>query len=116
MFVIGVNAPTITGTVQNPATATAGGSHHVVLIPQEPERHNVSVYYRIANTDQNGSFTMPRVNPASTNSTPGKTWRPTPGTTPDVMKPMESKGTPVSVKEVNPSTVQLTVIPAASGN
>jgi len=114
--VIGVNAPTITGTVQNPATQQPAVATTVVLIPQEPERHNVSVYYRIANTDQNGSFTMPRVNPGEYKLYAWEDMETNSWYDPDVMKPMESKGTPVSVKEGNPSTVQLTVIPAASGN
>lgn len=114
--VIGVNAPQITGTVQNPTTQQPALSGTVVLIPQEKERREVSLYYRTVSTDQNGSFTMGRVNPGeykvyAWDEVESGAWF-----DPDFLKPIESKGAAVSVREGTPATVQVTMIPSGSGN
>jgi len=114
--VIGVNAPKITGTVQDPTTQQPALGATVVLIPQEKERREVSLYYSTASTDQNGNFTINRVNPGeykvyAWDEVENGAWF-----DPDFLKPVESKGSPVSVREGSPVTVQLTMIPAGSGN
>jgi len=114
--VIGGNAPQITGTVQNPTTQQPAPGVTVVLIPQEKERREVTLFYRTANTDQNGSFTITRVNPGeykvyAWDEVEYGAWF-----DPDFLKPVEGKGSPVSVREGSPGTVQLTMIPAGSGN
>ena len=114
--VIGVNAPQITGTVQDPATQQPAVSVTVVLIPQEKERREASLYYRTSTTDQNGSFTFGRVNPGeykiyAWEQVENGVWF-----DPDFLKPIESKGSPVSVREGSPVTVQVTLTPAGSGN
>ncbi len=115
-IVIGVNAPQITGAVQDPATQQPALAATVVLIPQEKERRETNLYYRTASTDQSGNFTFPRVNPGeykiyAWDEVENGAWF-----DPDFLKPVESKGTPVSVREGNPVSVQLTLIPSASGN
>ena len=114
--VIGVNAPQITGTVQNPTTQQPALAVTVVLIPQEKERRESSLYYRTANTDQNGNFTMTRVNPGeykvyAWDEVESGAWF-----DPEFLKPVESKGSPVSVREGSPVTVQVTLIPTGAGN
>jgi protocatechuate 3,4-dioxygenase beta subunit len=114
--VIGVNAPQITGAVQDPATQQPAVGVTVVLVPQEKERREVSLFYRTASTDQNGNFTMARVNPGeykvyAWDDVENGVWF-----DPDFLKPVESKGSPVSVREGSPVSVQLTMIPAGSGN
>jgi hypothetical protein len=114
--VIGVNAPQITGTVQNPATQQPAMAVTVVLVPQEKERREVSLYYRTTNTDQSGSFTIGRVNPGEYRVYAWEEVEFGSWFDPDFLKPVESKGSPVSVREGSPASVQLTVIPAGSGN
>jgi hypothetical protein len=114
--VIGVNAPQVTGTVQNPTTQQPATAVTVVLIPLEKERREVSLFYRTAMTDQNGSFTMGRVNPGeyriyAWDEVENGAWF-----DPDFLKPVESKGSPVSVREGSPVNVQVTMIPGGSGN
>jgi protocatechuate 3,4-dioxygenase beta subunit len=114
--VIGVNAPQITGAVQDPTTQQPAAGVTVVLVPQEKERREVSLFYRTASTDQNGNFTMARVNPGeykvyAWDDVENGAWF-----DPDFLKPVESKGSPVSVREGSPVSVQLTMIPAGSGN
>jgi hypothetical protein len=114
--VIGVNAPQITGTVQDPTTQQPAIAVTVVLIPQEKERREVSLFYRTSTTDQNGNFTISRVNPGeykvyAWDQVENGAWF-----DPDFLKPVESKGSPVSVREGSPVTVQLPLIPAGSGN
>lgn len=114
--VIGVNAPQITGTVQDPATQQPAMAATVVLIPQEKERQETAIYYRTASTDQSGNFTFSRVNPGeyrvySWDQIENGEWF-----DPDFIKPVESKGAAVSVREGTPSTVQVTMIQSASGN
>ncbi|MGA2195657.1 MAG: carboxypeptidase regulatory-like domain-containing protein [Bryobacteraceae bacterium] len=114
--VIGVNAPQITGTVQNPTTQQPAIAVTVVLIPQEKERRGVSLFYRTASTDQNGNFTISRVNPGeykvyAWDEVENGAWF-----DPDFLKPVESTGSPVSVREGSPVTIQVATIPAGSGN
>ena len=115
-IVIGVNAPQITGTVQDPATQQPALAVTVVLIPQEKERREVSLYYRTASTDQNGNFTMGRVNPGEYKVYAWEEVENGAWFDPDFLKPIESKGAAVSVREGSPASVQLTVIPAGSVN
>jgi protocatechuate 3,4-dioxygenase beta subunit len=114
--VIGVNAPQITGTVQNPTTQQPAIAVTVVLIPQEKERREASLYYRTANTDQNGNFTMARVNPGEYKVYAWEDVENGAWFDPDFLKPVESKGSPVSMREGSPVSVQVTMIPAGSGN
>jgi hypothetical protein len=114
--VIGVNAPRITGTVQDPTTQQPAIGATVVLIPQEKERGEVSLFYRTANTDANGNFTMARVNPGEYKVYAWEEVENGAWFDPDFLKPVESKGSPVSVREGTPGSVQLTLIPAGSGN
>src|ERR1039458_3300224 len=61
--VIGVNAPQIAGPVQNPTTQQPAMAATFVLIPQEKERREVSLFYFTTSTDQSGNFTFSRVTP-----------------------------------------------------
>jgi hypothetical protein len=114
--VIGVNAPQITGVVQNPVTQQPAAMGTVVLIPQEKERQNVTVYYRSTGVGSNGSFTMYRVNPGEYRLYAWEDIEFNAWFDPDVLKPFESKGMAVSVKEGQPVNVQLTMIPEGSSN
>lgn len=115
-IVIGVNAPQVTGTVQDPTTQQPAPAATVVLIPQEKERRETSLFYRTASTDQSGNFTFSRVNPGeyrvyAWDEVENGAWF-----DPDFLQPVESKGSAISVREGNPVSVQLTLIPGASGN
>jgi protocatechuate 3,4-dioxygenase beta subunit len=115
-IVIGVNAPQISGVVQNPTTQQPAAAVTVVLIPQEKERREVSLYYRSASTDQNGNFTLSRVNPGEYKVYAWEEVESGSWFDPDFLKPVESKGASVSVREGTPVAVQVTMIPAGSGN
>jgi len=114
--VIGVNAPQVSGTVQDSTTQQPAIAATVVLIPQEKERREVSLYYRTASTDQKGNFTLGRVNPGEYKIYAWEDVENGAWFDPDFVNPVESKGSPVSVREGNPVSVQLTTIPAGSGN
>jgi hypothetical protein len=113
-IVISPNAAAVTGAVQNPKTSAAAPGATVVLIPQEKERHERQSYYRIAIADQNGSYMFKGLTPGEYKAYAWEDLEAGAYMDPDVMKPIESKGEALSLRESDQKTLQLTLIPADS--
>ena len=106
---VSATAGVVSGTVQNDQQQPSPGVA-VVLIPQEPERREEPQYYRTASTDDAGRFTLK-------NLIPGQykvyAW---PGIEagaymdPDFLRPVESRGEPVTVRDGGQETVQVKLI------
>jgi hypothetical protein len=112
--VISPNAAAVTGVVQNPKTGNASPGATVVLIPQEKERRERQSYYQITTSDQNGSFTFKGVNPGDYKAYAWEDLEAGAYMDQDVMKPVESRGEALSLRESDQKTLQLTLIPADS--
>jgi len=106
------NAPQVALSVQNPTTQQPAVAVTVVLIPQEPERRNQTYFYRTGSTDQYGRSTLSPVMPGEYRAYAWEDVQNGQWYDPEFMKPIESKGEAVSVKEGAPISVQLTMIPA----
>jgi hypothetical protein len=113
-IVISPNAAAVTGVVQNPNTGAASAGATVVLIPQEKERRERQSYYKVAIADQNGSFTFKGLTPGEYKAYAWEDLEAGAYMDPDVIKPIESKGEALSLRESDQKTLQLTLIPADS--
>ena len=107
--VLNPNGGKIEGTVQNAKNENAV-SAFVTLIPDEKHR-TVEWLYKAANTDQNGHFTINGVRPGEYKIYAWEELEPGSYMDPDFMKPHESAGAAVSIKDSSNETLQLTVIP-----
>ena len=109
-FVITISpgAGQVAGSVQNdkqePATSAL-----VVLVPQG-DRQQFQQYYRTTSTDQNGQYTLKGIVPGEYRLYAFDGLEAGAFMDPDVMKPFESKGERVSVKENGHESVQLKLI------
>lgn len=112
--VISPNAAAVTGAVQNPKTGNASPGATVVLIPREKERQEQPSYYKFTISDQNGSFTFKGLTPGEYKAYAWEDLEAGAYMDQDVMKPLESKGEAVSLRESDQKTLQLTLIPADS--
>ncbi len=108
-IVINPNGGQIDGTVQNAKSENVAGAT-VTLVPDESHR-SIDWLYKTANADQNGHFTIWGVRPGEYKIFGWEEIEPGSYQDPDFMKPHESAGKAVSVKEGGHETVQLTVIP-----
>jgi hypothetical protein len=108
--VINPNGGQIEGTVQNAKSENAVGAT-VTLIPDESHR-SLTWLYKTSNTDQNGHFTVTGLRPGEYKIYAWEDIEPGSYQDPDFMKPHESSGKAVSIKESAHETVQLTAIPA----
>ncbi len=111
------NPAQVGGTVQNTDTGKPAPGATVVLIPQEKERKEQQSYFKTVTSDQNGAFTFKDVVPGEYK---GYAWEDVESGAymdPDYMKPLDSKGEPLSLHEKDQKSLQLTMIPAdaASG-
>ena len=111
--VINPNGGQIDGAVQNAKGDAAIGAT-VTLVPDADHR-SISWLYKTANTDQNGRFTMKGVRPGEYKIYAWEDIEPGAAQDPDFVKPHESAGEAVSVKESSHETVQLKVVPAENG-
>lgn len=107
--VINPNGGQLEGTVQNTKGENAAGTT-VTLIPDEAHR-SLAWLYKTSNTDQNGHFTMTGVRPGEYKIYAWEEIEAGAYQDPDFMKPHESAGKAVSIKESGHETVQLTVVP-----
>jgi uncharacterized protein (DUF2141 family) len=112
--VLSANAGQLTGAAQNPDTQKGAAAVTVVLAPQEKERREVMAFYKTANTDQNGSFTIRGITPGEYKIYAWEDLEPGAYMDPDVMKPVESKGVSVTIKEGSSENVMVNMIPADS--
>jgi uncharacterized protein (DUF2141 family) len=84
----------------------------VVLVPQDKERRAQSVYYRSAATDESGRFRFQSVVPgdyavfAWEDLEEGDAYM-----DPEFLKPFESKGLAVTIREGEKQEIQVTAIP-----
>jgi len=108
--VLNPNGGQVEGAVQNAKGDPAAGAT-VTLIP-DPEHRSISWLYKLANTDQNGHFTIKGVRPGEYKIYAWEDLEPGAQQDPDFIKPHESAGGAVSVKESSHETVQLKVVPA----
>jgi hypothetical protein len=108
--VVNPNGGQIDGAVQNAKGDAAAGAM-VTLIPDAPHR-SISWLYRLANTDQNGHFTIKGVRPGEYKIYAWEDLEPGAQQDPDFVKRHESAGEAVSVKESSHETVQLKIVPA----
>ena len=106
------HAGLISGVVQNSNTGQPAPGATVVLIPQEKERQQKYTYYKTATTDQNGGYTLKSLTPGEYKAFAWEDMEPGAYMDPDFMKPLESKGEPVTVRESDQKTLSLTMIPA----
>ena len=110
--VLNPNAGQLAAVVQNSKTQQPAPGATVVLIPQEKDRIDQQSFYRIGTTDQLGSLTLRSLVPGEYKAYAWEDVEPGAYQDPDFMKPFESKGESVSVKEGDRLNVQLTLIPA----
>lgn len=83
----------------------------VTLIPDESHRSTLRLF-KTANTDQNGHFTIRGVRPGEYKIFAWEMVESGAYQDPDFLKPYESAGETVSIKESARETVQLKLIPA----
>ncbi len=114
-IVINPNGGQIEGSVQNSKGEAAIGAT-VTLIP-DAGHQSLTWLYKTASTDQNGRFTVKGVRPGEYKIYAWEEVEQGAYMDPDFVKPHESAGESVSVKDGAQATVQLKAIPAeTSGN
>jgi hypothetical protein len=112
--VISPRGAAVTGTVQNEKTGNPAPGAMVVLIPQEKERREQQTYVKLINADQSGAFSLSGIAPGEYRLYAWEDVEPGAYLDPDFLKPIESKGEPLTVGEGDQKTVQLKLIPADS--
>jgi hypothetical protein len=108
------NGGQLDGTVQNEKSEPAMGAF-ITLIP-ESSRRVLTYLYKSSMTDQNGHFTLKGIKPGEYKVFAWEKIAPGAYQDPDFLKPLESKGEAVSIKENAHETVQVKVIPAESSD
>jgi len=108
--ILNPNGGQVDGAVQNAKGDAAVGAT-VTLIP-DAEHRAISWMYKTANTDQNGHFTIKGVRPGEYKIYAWEDLEPGAPEDPDFVKPHESAGEAVSLKEGSHETVQLKVVPS----
>ena len=86
----------------------------VVLIPADKALRELPGGYRVATTDQYGRFTLKNLTPGDYKAFAWEDVEPGAWMDPEFMKPLDSKGESVTVRESSASNVQLTMIPASA--
>jgi len=109
---ISANSGQIDGTVQNAKNEPAIGTS-VTLIPEASRRSLINLY-KSATTDQNGHFAIKGIKPGEYKLFAWEEVESGAYMDPDFLKPHESAGEAVSIKENARETVQLKSIPATS--
>jgi hypothetical protein len=112
MIRVSPNAGQVTGAVQNPKTQQGAPGASVVLIPQEPDRKDQNIFYRVTNADQFGNFTLKNLMPGEYKAFAWEDLEPGAYFDPDFVKPVDASSEKVSVTEAGKHTVQLKLIPA----
>jgi hypothetical protein len=109
-ILIGANAGQVSGAVLDEKSQPAAGAM-VVLVPQERDRREVFQLYKTATTDQYGRFTIRSVEPGEYKVFAWEDIEVGAYMDPDFIKPVESRGEPVSIKENSREDLKLKVIP-----
>ena len=110
-IVLSGRAGTITGVVNDEKGAPAQGAR-VVLAPEGTERRAITRLYSTTTADQYGKFTIGELTPGdyklfAFGSVDAGAWM-----DPQFMKPLESRGKAVTVREGSSEAVELRLIPA----
>jgi hypothetical protein len=111
--VLNPNGGQIEGSVENAKDEPAAAAK-VTLIPESHQSYSRS--YKTTDTDQKGHFIVEGVAPGEYKIYAWEEIEEGAYKDPDVMKPHESDGHAVSIKERALETVQLKVIPAETAN
>ncbi|MBZ5580858.1 MAG: carboxypeptidase-like regulatory domain-containing protein [Acidobacteriia bacterium] len=111
-IVVSPNAGQVTGTAQDANGQQPAAGVTVALVPQEKERRERSSYYREARADEAGAFTFPNVIPGEYKVFAWDRVESGAYMDPEFMKPVESKGEAVTVREGEKANVTVKVIPA----
>jgi Carboxypeptidase regulatory-like domain len=109
VVIVSANGGQIDGSVQNEKSEPAAGAT-VVLIPEASRRTSNYLYKRVG-TDQNGHFTIKGVKPGEYKVFAWEEVENGAYQDPDFLKPLESKGEALSIKENAHESVQVKVIP-----
>jgi hypothetical protein len=109
---ISPNGGQVEGSVEN-AKGDPAGAAIVVLIPDAPRRQ-LQRYYKTANADQNGHFTIKGIPPGEYKLFAWEQVEYGAYQDPDFLKPFESSGESVSISEKSHETKHLKAIPAES--
>jgi uncharacterized protein (DUF2141 family) len=109
--VVGTNAGQLTGAAQNPANQQPAAGATVVLVPQEQDRRAVFSFYKTTSTDQHGNFSFKNLTPGEYKVFAWEDIEPGAYADPNFIKPVESKGEAVTIKEGVAPPVQVTIIP-----
>jgi hypothetical protein len=112
--VLSPKAGQVSGVVQNSDTRQPAPGATVVLIPEEKERRDEQSYYKIATTDQSGSFTLKGLVPGTYKAYAWEDIEAGAYLDPDFVKAFESSGSAVSVEESGQLSLLLTLILADS--
>jgi hypothetical protein len=110
-ILISPNAGRVEGQVQNDKQQPVTGAT-VVLIPAEEGRRDRMQYYKTITTDQNGLFSLKNVDPGQYKAYAWEDMEFGAFMDPEVVKPVESRGEPVTVREKGTETLQLKMIAA----
>jgi protocatechuate 3,4-dioxygenase beta subunit len=111
-IVLNPNGGVMEGSVKNAKDESAMGAT-VTLIP-DPSHRSLTRLYKTANTDQNGHFIIKGISPGEYKIYAWEDLEQGAYEDPDFVKPHESAGETVNIKERSHETVQLKAIPAES--
>ena len=109
---MGLNPPTVGGSVVNAETSQPATAVTVVLIPREKERQDQSYFYSTTNSDQYGNFTFNRVTPGEYSVYAWEDVQYGQWFDPEWMKAYDGKGQTFTAQEGSPVNLKLTMIPA----
>jgi hypothetical protein len=104
-------AGTATGTVADAGDKLMGGAT-VVLIPNSEKRRSNSQFYKTATTDQQGRFTIKSIDPGDYKAYAWEDVETQAWMDPEFVKPVESKGTELTVDLSGQHQLQLKAITA----
>ncbi len=106
-------AGTVTGTVTDAGDKPVGGAT-VVLMPKSEKRRSNTQFYKTATTDQKGLFTIKSVDPGDYKAYAWEDVETQAWMDPEFVKPVESKGTAVTVDPSGQHQLQLKAIAAGT--
>jgi hypothetical protein len=112
-IVLSPGAGQLEGSVQNDKEQTAAGAT-ITLIPQESERRELNSYYKTATTDQYGRFTLKNLDPGEYKVFAWEDIESGAYFDPDFVKPVESQGESVTIRENGHEQRRLKLIPAGA--
>jgi protocatechuate 3,4-dioxygenase beta subunit len=110
-IVLGISTGEVSGTVTS-EDGTPVASAMVVLIPESAKRRELQDSYRLMTTGQAGGYKLTGVAPGryklfAWEKISNGAWM-----DPDILKPVESQGKPVDIRETSKDTVNLRALPA----